>query len=396
MSSTVEEERLLTGYSGRIVILALVGTIAAFVGRNIFGPLLPAIIEDLGITSSEAGVALTIMWVAIAITQYPGGRAADQLSYKTILVASLCLLTAGFGFLVVTSTYIGFIFSLIIMGLGAGAFTPSVYAQLAALFEERRGQAFGLYTSSIDIGSAGSGAVAIGALAVATWRMSFAPVAIAISIVIIAMHFVHRGEYVLNVLDVRLELRKTADRLLGDPAIRWALVSYFTLNFVFIGVLGFLPAYLQFSKGLSSTLANNVFIAFFILGAGVRVLSGYLGDRMRHLTVAAGSAIIGATGLLIMYAADSLIVLAFGTALLAAGLTGYPPVMNAYLMDRFEDTSMGGDFGASRTLLILLASVGTSYVGFLADEISYTIAFIALVPFFIVNALIVLWLRRWV
>lgn len=395
MSTTADEERLLTGYSGRIVILLLIATAAAFVGRNIFGPLLPAIIEDLGITSSEAGVALTIMWAAIAITQYPGGRMADQLSYKTILVSALALLTVGFGLLTVTSTYLGFVLSLIVMGLGAGAFTPSVYAQLAALFEERRGQAFGLYTSSIDIGSALSGAVAIGALALATWRVSFVPVAVAIVIVIVALHLVHRGEYVFDVFDVRLEFRETGSSLLGNPAVRWALLSYVLLSFIFQGVLGFLPAYLQFAKGLTSTLANNAFIGFFILGAGVRVVSGHLGDKLQYLTVAAGAAIVGATGLLIMYFADSLIVLALGTVLLAAGLTGFPPVMNAFLMDRFEDTSMGGDFGAARTIMILLGSIGPAYIGFLADEISYTVSFIALVPFFIACALIVLWVRRW-
>ena len=52
----------------------------------------------------------------------------------------------------------------------------------------------------------------------------------------------------------------------------------------------------------------------------------------------------------------SISLVAVGAALLAVGLTGYPPVMNAYLIDCFPDTSMGGDYGAARSVLILLGS----------------------------------------
>lgn len=393
MAEPTEEERLVTGYSGRVLLLILLGTMAAFVGRNIFGPLLPAIIEDLGITSSAAGLALSVMWVAIAITQYPGGRLADQLSYKTVLVGAIGTLVAGFVLLILSSTYLEFVVGLTVMGLGAGLFTPSSYAQLAALFEARRGQAFGLYTSSIDIGSALSGVLAIGALALVAWRLAFAPVVVTLLVAMVAIHVFHNGEYVTSVRDVRLEVRETIRRLFGDPRVRLALVSYFTLNFVFQGVLGFLPAFLQFAKGLSSTLANNAFVAFFLLGAGVRIISGHLGDRLRHLTVAAGAATVGAVGLLVLYFAETLPLVAIGAALLAVGLTGYPPVMNAYLMDCFPDTSMGGDYGAARSILILLGSIGPSYIGYLADRFDYDLAFVALVPFFVVNGLVVLVIR---
>lgn len=125
MAEPAEEERLLTGYSGRVLVLILLGTMAAFIGRNIFGPLLPVIIEDLGITSSAAGFALSVMWVAIAVTQYPGGRLADQLSYKTVLVGAIGMLVVGFMLLILSSTYLGFVVGLTVMGLGAGLFTPS-------------------------------------------------------------------------------------------------------------------------------------------------------------------------------------------------------------------------------------------------------------------------------
>ncbi|MFC6614674.1 nitrate/nitrite transporter [Halopenitus salinus] len=376
-----------------MLLLIVLGTTSAFVGRNIFGPLLPSIIEDLAITSAEAGTALSAMWVAIAVTQYPGGRLADQLSYKTVLIGAMTLLTAGFLTLLGTSTYAGFVVGLVVMGLGGGLFSPSSYAQLAALFEERRGQAFGVYTASIDIGSALSGAIAIGVLAVATWRVAFLPVAAALVCVIGGMHFLHRGRYELDVSEVTFEVRGTVRRILGEPRIRWIIVAYILMGLVFQGVLGFLPAFLQFAKGFSSTLANNFFVAFFVVGAAVRIVAGNLGDRFRHLTVAAGAAASGAVGLSVLYVAESTPLVALGAALLAAGITGYPPVLNAYLMDNFPDTSMGGDYGAARSILILFGSAGPVYIGYLAEGYGYNLAFLALFPFFLAGGLVVLWIR---
>lgn len=399
------EETVLTGYSGRLLQLLLAGTLAAFVGRNIFGPLLPSIIEDLGITSGEAGVALTVMWAAIAITQYPGGLLADQLSYKTVLVCAMAVLCVGFGILIGTATYAGFLLGLVVMGLGAGMFTPSSYAQIADLYEARRGQAFGLYTSSIDVGTALAGALATVVLGVSTWRVasyavestwrvSFVPVVVVLAAVAAALHVFHRGTYELDVRGCAPDVRGTLARVLRDPQVRWCVTAYILTSFVFQGVLGFLPAFLNVGKGFSSTFANNAFVGFFLVGAVARNVVGYLGDRFTHLDVAIASAVFGTVGLLVLAASQSFVPVVAGLGVLAVGVTGFPPVMNAYLMNHFPNASMGSDYGATRTLLVFLGSVGPTYIGFLAGTFTYNVAFVALAPFFTGSALILVWLRR--
>lgn len=387
--ATESREQLLTGYSGRVMLLIVLGTAASFAGRNVFGPILPSVTADLGITDAQAGFALTIMWIAIAVMQYPGGRMADQLSYKTILVAGMSLLIVGFSLLTATASYLMFVAGLIVMGLGGGMFTPSSYAQLASLFEARRGQAFGIYAASIDIGGALSGVIAIGALAVATWRLSFVPVIAALALVVIAMHLLHRGNYSLDVGDVRLEVRGTVKQLLGDRFVALVLGGYVLHVLVFQGVLGFLPTFLQSAKSFPPTLASNAFIAFFLIAAVTRVGSGYFGDRLRYLTVGLVAAVIATLGLVVLYLSGSRPVTAAGLLLLAVGLTGYMPVINAVLMNRFPDTSMGGDYGAARSIFILLGSIGPTYIGLLGTEFDFNIAFLALAPLTVANALIV-------
>lgn len=406
LTSTDGEEAILRGYSGRLLQLILAGTLTTFVGRNIFGPLLPSIIDDLAVTSGEAGVALTVMWISIGATQYPGGLLAEQLSYKTVLVGSMAVLCAGFGVLIGTGTYLGFLLGLVVMGLGAGMFTPSSYAQIADLFEARRGQAFGLYTSSVDVGTALAGGLATVVLGLSawrvatytaepTWRVAFVPVVVVLATVALAMHVFHRGAYDLDVSGCTVDLRGTLARVLRDPHVRWCVVAYVMVSFVFQGVLGFLPAFLSTGKGFSTTFANNAFVGFFLVGAVARNVVGYLGDRFTHLGVAIASAVWGAIGLGVLYTSQSIGPVVAGLGILAVGVTGFSPVMNAYLMNYFPDASMGSDYGATRTLLIFLGSLGPTYIGFLAGTFRYELAFVALVPFFLASALILLWLRRW-
>lgn len=392
-SATAEEdERLVTGYSGRIVILIAVGTTAAFIGRNIFGPLLPSIIEDLAITPSQAGFALTVMFVAIAATQYPGGRLADQLTYKTVIVAGIATLIIGFGLIVQSSTYVGLLVGAAVMGLGGGLFTPSSYAQLADLFEERRGQAFGIYTASIDTGGTLSGAVAAVVLAVAVWRAAFLPSIVLLTGVLVAMHAFHRGSYETDFSGVRLEARATVTRVLGIAQVRWALLASILVGFTIQGVVGFLPAFLQNTKGFSPTLASNSFIWFFFVGVLSRLVAGRLGDQFDDMLVAAGVTIVGAVGLAILNVGQSLAAMAVGIALLAFGLRGFWPVTNSFVFDYLPDDSQGGDYGAFRSLFILVGSIGPSYTGFLAERAGYITAFTGLIPVFVGAFLVSVWL----
>jgi fucose permease len=58
--------------------------------------LLPTLIESLSIGGSEAGLLLSVMWATYALSQYPDGRLADQLTRKTVIVVGLSIATLGF------------------------------------------------------------------------------------------------------------------------------------------------------------------------------------------------------------------------------------------------------------------------------------------------------------
>ena len=375
-TETGRKERLLTGYTGRLLIAVSVGWALIQAGRLVVSPLLPAISADLGISSTQAGFAITTIWGIYALLQYPSGRLSDQLSRTTLLVGGLLLVSAGFLALGGAPTYLTFLAGAVVVGLGAGLYPTPARGLVSDLFVERRGQAFGLHTASGDVGgilAAGLGTVV---LAVAVWRGAFLPVVVVLLAVALSLHLWSREGYELERVD--LAVVATGKRLFAVPQLRWLLLAYALYAFTWQSAVGFLPTYLL-SKGLPPAIANAGFAALFVVGAVVKPLAGGLGDKVPRGLLAPGVLALAAAALAVVVTASTTVLVLAGVAVFSGGLMAYPPVMQAHLMDSFPSDSMGGDLGAMRSFYIGIGSLGSTYVGAMGQYLSYDLAFAGLV-----------------
>lgn len=380
-----DTERLFTGYSGRLSVAVAVGWMAALLGRDVLPPLLPVIVEDLSITPSRAGLALTVMFAVYSLAQFPGGRLSDRLSRRTVLVGGLGVSIVGFGLLVVSPSYGAFMVALAFVGAGAGAYLPATRGMLSDLFVARRGQVFGLQMSAGSLGSTMAAGVAVVALAVAGWRAAFLPSVVILAGVLLALHVWMREPYVVE--RVHLGVRDTGTRLFEMGNIRLLLVAYTLFSICWVGVMGFLPTFFQVEKGLSPALASAGFAGFYAMGMVVTPLAGKVSDRLRPTPVAAVAACLGAVGLAGIVFAPSLPLLAAATVVYSLAWS-FPPVMQSYVMSAFPPESRAGDFGAMKSLYTLVASVGPTYVGFTAERASYVHAFGGFVPLLVLTAVV--------
>ena len=386
------EERLVTGYTGRLLLAVSVGWTFIQAGRLVVSPLLPAITADLGLSSTKAGFAITVLWGLYALLQYPSGRFSDRLSRKTLLIVGLLSLCGGFVALSRASTYATFLVSAAVVGVGAGLYPTPARGLVSDTFVDRRGQAFGIHTASGDVGGVVAAGLATVVVGVATWRATFLPVIAVLLGVALALHVWSREEYSFAKVD--LAVGETGRRLVAAPQLRWLLLAYALYAFTWQASAGFLPTYLQATKGFSPAVANAVFAALFVVGAVVKPVAGGVGDRVpRALFTPAVLAVAAAMLAGVLLATEPLVVTA-AVVCFAAGLMAYPPVMQAYLMDSFPTDSMGGDLGAMRTVYIGVGSLGPTYVGLVADAVDYTTAFAGLVGCLLVSSLLILTLGR--
>lgn len=369
---------MLALFSGGLLLVQL--------GRGLLPNLLPTVISSLSITPFLAGVALSLMSGLHAVFQYPGGRLSDRLSRKTVLVPSLAVAATGFGLIAVATTYPVFLVGVAVAGVGSGLFYTPMRSAVADLFVERRGQALGISQAAGSAGSVCAAGLAVVSIGFATWQTAFVPVVVALGLLLVALHLSNRDPYVVR--QVGLDVRSTGTRLFADRNIRWVLVTYSLFTLVFLGVTSFLPTYLQVEKSFGPGLASGSYALVSVASILFMPLSGRLSDSGSRPRVAAISVLVGAMGLAALVVAEATPVVFASVFVFAAGMSAYAPVMQAYLLDGFTASDMGGDFGAVKTVYTALGSVGPLYLGYMAGTAGYSIAFATLVVGLVCSAVV--------
>ncbi len=379
MSATAavdSEERLVRGTTGRLFLTISAGWGLLSLGQQALPPLLPAIIDDLVISSFQAGTALSVMWACFAGCQYLGGRIANDLSVKTALAAGVTVLAAGFGLLGTAVTYPLFVAATALLGIGGGLYLIAARIAIAQLFVERRGQAFGV---NLAVGIGGN-VLAAGAatfvVTVAVWRGLYAPLVVCLAGIGVLLHRWLPQSY--GLAWVPLKLRSTLGRVFETREMRWLVLAYGLYAVVWQGLIGFLPTYLRAVRSLPPAVANAGFATVFLIGIVMSPLAGRASDAYPRPRVGSLALVITGGGILVLLLVPGLVGVVGAVALIGIGLHGFPPVMQAYLMDRFPDSSLGDDFGAFRTLYTGLGSVGPAYVGFVSGLTGYPVAFAGL------------------
>lgn len=365
-----------------MLILLTFGLATVKLGRYLLPPLLPEVIETLSISSVEAGIALSTITLLYGLFQYPGGRYADRLTRKTVLVAAFAFILIGYFVLSQSFHYYVLLLGAAVIGIGMGLYGPTDRAAISDLFTRRRGLAFGINVTGSEIGGGLAAGLSVIALMYFGWRAAFLVAFVIAAVLVTLIHRWGRGPY--RIERVPLGLRDTLRRLAAGEYLPIVLV-YVLFSFIGNGVIGFLPTLLQVDQGFTSTQASLVYASVFVVGLLSKPVAGQLSDRIRRLTVAIGSFVMGIAGLAILIAATSIPIAVLGTVGYAIGHRSFPPVMQAYLMDRFPDETMAGDLGAIRTVYIAIGSLGPTYVGIVATKLSYTAAFTGFIVCFAIG-----------
>ncbi len=387
-----ETDRLASGYSGRILLVVALCSIVSNLGWLLLPPLLPLIIDDLGITATQAGVALTLLTGLSALCRYPGGRLADKLSRKTMIAAAITAWALGFLTLAVATNYALFVVGVSLVGIGLGTYVPAAFAQLSDLFDRKQGRAFGINNAAFNLGGILASGAAVVAIALGRWRLAFLPI-VAVLVGLFALsHRWNRERYVIERVDI--ELRETIGRLLLEPRALTVLIVAALISFVWNGSISFLPTFLDAERGLTTRTANVAYAAVFATGVIATPLSGAVGDRIGSLRTILGTICFTIVGLASVIVLPSTVGVLVGVVCFAIGLTGFWPVMTAYMMTAFPDDSKGGDYGAVGAVYMGVGSLGPTYVGVVGQRIHYTAAYTGLVGCLFVCLAVLLWLRR--
>lgn len=358
-------------------------------GRYSISNLLPKITQDLNFSWTEAGLAMTSMWLFYALIQFPSGIFSDIKGRKISIILAMIVFSISYFLVGFSIHFFMFFLALILLGAGTGGYPSVGISMITDIFKEKRGKALGIRSS------AGSLAYAVPMIAAVIasyydWRCFFF---IWGGISLISIYLFYRGTQESTQLPESVSvIERVVDgiRIFKKPQIQLMFVVNLLIAITWISYISFFQPYLIVEKqGFNGFLAG---IALGILGIGGFIFKPFIGslsDRVdKKIIIFILSLSSGLATLALVYSNSIVIIFLICPALSLS--TAIFPVISSFLMDQWEDKGRAGKLGFYRSMLILLASPSSSVIGYLADKYTFDVAFIGLAIIFFIAAIVVL------
>lgn len=380
--STIKEGaiELWGGGRGKVLTAVTTGWFLSIGVRMIYPVMLPYLRSAYGLDLTAAGLLLTVLFLAYALGQFPGGVLADRFGERVMLSGS-AMLSAVTLTLVVTARSPLFLFAATaLFGFGTALYAVGRYTVLPRLYTDRLGAANGLTAASQDAGQSVLPPVAGLLAATFLWQYGFGftiPLFV-LSGVVLWITVPPRRPDASDDDDASLVgTLRSLRSVLRQPSVVYATGVLILGLFVWQAFTSFYPTYLIDKKGLSNTVAGGLFGTFFALGILIKPLAGVAFDRFgirRSLAIVASGPTIG---LLALPFVDDFWALVAVTALVST-LLGFATVVEPLLLDALPEAVRGTGFGVLRSVAFTIGATSPAIFGAAADRGFFDVVFVAL------------------
>jgi MFS transporter, YNFM family, putative membrane transport protein len=362
-------------YKHTVLALCTLAFFSTMVARLSVSPVVPAITADFEISNTVIGFALTGMWMAYALAQFPSGILGDRFGERSIILLSVGGTTLMSVLLALAPRFGVFVISVVALGAVAGLHYSVATTLLGRTFDNL-GFAIGVHTS----GSSAAGLIAPVAAAWIGVQFGWRP-AVAFAAAIAAPIFVAFAWRVRPTeprrpdqpIQERIRMGPLAT-ILARPEIAFTVAIAALCAFVWQGTASFLPAFLVEHRGQSSTLAGVVFGLYFVVQSVAKPGVGALSDRYGRDIVIGGCMVTSVTGLGLFISVPGPVGVVGGVVLVGVGLT-WAVAVEPRFIDNLSANERGGGFGLVRTVYLLIGSLGSVAVGLFADAFGWAVSF---------------------
>ncbi|QLK27506.1 MFS transporter [Natrinema zhouii] len=362
-------------YRNTVLVLCTLAFFATVTARLVISPVVPDVVDAFSVSTGTVGLALSGMWAAYALSQFPSGLLGDRFGERTIILTAIGGTAAASTLLAVSPTFGAFFAFAVVLGAAAGLHYSVATTLLTRLFD-RTGRAIGIHVSGAPLAGLTAPVVATAAASRYGWRAAIAVgTAVAIPIVVVLALRVrpteprHPDRRLREQVDVSL-----LSRLLTRPTLAYTTALCALGAFTWQATASFLPTFLEVGYGLSRTRAGLLFSLYFLVNGGVQPLIGALSDRYSRDFAAAITMTAGLAGFGTLVTGDGLAMAVAGVACVGVAMTWGAPLQSRF-MDALSDAERGLGFGLVRTAYMLLGATGSVAVGATADLLGWTAAF---------------------
>ncbi len=361
-------------YSNTVLALCTLAFFATMVARLVISPVVPDIVEEFSVSTSAVGLALSGMWAAYALTQFPSGLLGDRFGERRVILTAVGGTVVTSTLLFVVPSYPLFVVATVCLGAAAGLHYSVATSLLTRQFANI-GRAIGVHVAGGPL----AGLLAPVAAAVVGirfgWRWAIVlGAATALPVFVLFSHFVEptAPRQPDRSIRSRMELRPLVE-LLSRPQIAYTTGLAVLGAFTWQATASFLPTFLEQGRDLTQTTAGVLFSVYFVVHGLTQPLMGGISDRYpRDLTVA-GTMGVGVLGYGLLALGRDLPTLAAGVVCAGLAMSWGAPLQSRF-MDLLSDTERGAGFGLVRTVYMTAGASGSVVVGVVSDVVGWTAA----------------------
>jgi MFS family permease len=367
-------------YRHAVLSLCTLAFFVTYFARLAISPVVPFVVAEFGVSNTAIGIALSGMWLAYGVSQFPSGILADRYGERRVILVAVGGTTAASVLLAFAPAFPAFVAAAALLGLVAGLHYAVATALLSRTFDDL-GTAVGLHS----VGGPLAGLVAPVAAAWVGVRYGWRPaVALAalvgVPVLVLFAGFVRPTEPRRPDQPMRERLRLgPLVELLSRPAILLPLAVAMIGTYAVQGLMSFLPTFLIESRGYSPGAAGAAFSAFFLVRTGGQVAVGRLSDRLGRDAAIGAAMLAGAVGMAALVAplrgGRPLVAVA---VLLAGAGSSFFSAVDPRFMDALGDAERGAGFGLVRTAYTVVGAAGSVGVGLAADLFGWGVSFASL------------------
>jgi Sugar phosphate permease len=370
----------MVGWSRERSVLAActLAFFATMVARLVISPVVPAISASFSVSNSLIGLALTAVWLAYALAQFPSGLLGDRFGERVVILVAVGGTAAGSLLLALSPVYAAFLVFALVLG-GAAGLHYSVATTLLSRDFDNTGTAIGVHSAGAPVAGLLAPVTAALAGSVLGWRYA---VALGAVVALPALAFVALGipgrEPQRPDESIRGRVRPaTLLELLSRPPIAGTLLISVLGAFVWQGTASFLPTFLIEHREYSEQVAGAVFSAYFVAQGVGQPLMGWLSDEIGRDTAMGVCMVAGVAGYALFVLGPGLASVAVATGLVGVAMSWGATMLPKFL-DHMSVEEEGMGFGLVRTTYMVFGSSGSVGVGIVADIAGWPAAFLAL------------------
>lgn len=351
---------------------------ATMVGRLVISPVVPAISSEFAVSNSVIGLALTGMWLAYALSQFPSGLLGDRLGERFVILVAVGGTAGGSLLLALSPVFGAFVLFTFVLG-GAAGLHYSVATTLLSRNFVQTGTAIGIHSAGGPVAGLVAPVIAAYVGSLFGWRYAVALGAVAaVPSFLLVAYGIPRAEprHPDEAIRERVDPSVLVE-LLSRPPIAGTLLISVLGAFVWQGTASFLPTFLVEHRDYSVPRAGVVFSAYFVVQGAGQPLMGWLSDRIGRDAAMSLCALAGVAGYGLFVVGPGLASVAVATVLVGTAMSWGATMLPKFL-DYMSPDEEGMGFGLVRTTYMVLGASGSVGVGILADVFDWGTAFLML------------------